>query len=165
MGFLNIFKKNKMVTDMVQAESQLSASELFEQGEIYQTLNPEKAFQYYLQSANKGYSKAMHKVGQCYLYKDKGATFDIQKSVYWYKKAAENDDPKAMAMLSWFYMAGMGVPQSDEIAKQWMQKAMAIGDEKTVTIVKRKLDNYEKEKKIIIALFEVAIEMNGIPRK
>ena len=51
------FKKRQMVNKM-------TAEELFEQGEVYQTQNPKKAFQYYFQAADMGDSKAMQKVAQ-----------------------------------------------------------------------------------------------------
>jgi len=142
-----------------------TAEELFEQGEAYQVQNPEKAFQCYFQAANMGYTKAMHKVGQCYLHKGRGVDFDIKKSAYWLEKAAENGDAKAMAMLAWHYMAGIAVSQSDEIAKKWMQNAIDIGDEKTASVVQRELDDYENKKATVTALFQTAVEMGGIPTR
>lgn len=45
-----------------------------------------KVFQYYLQAANAGHTKAMKRVGHCYLYQGQGVSFDIEQSEYWYKK-------------------------------------------------------------------------------
>lgn len=151
-------KKEQMVNKM-------TAEELLEQGEAYQMQNPEKAFQYYFQAANMGNSKAMQKVAQCYLYQGRGAKFDIEKSAYWYEKAAESGEVKAMAMLAWHYMAGIAVSQSDDTARKWMEKAIETGDEKTAMVVKRELDDYENKKSVVTALFRTAVEMGGIPSK
>lgn len=148
-----------------QHKKQNTAEELFAQGEFLQLQNPEKAFQYYLQAANMGYPQAMYKVGQAYLFQGKGVDFSIKQSAYWYEQSAKCGFDKGMAMTAWHYMAGLGVTQSDETAKQWMQKAIETGDEKTVAIVKRELNNYESQKATVTALLKTAIEMKGIPPK
>lgn len=70
-----------------------------------------------------------------------------------------------MAMISWFYMAAQGVPQSDEAAKSWLHKATNTVDEKLATIAKMELDEFETTKQTATALFKTAIEMGGIPPK
>lgn len=164
MGLFSIFKRKRLL-DERNVKTFQTADELFEMGEACVAQDMHKAFQYYLQAANAGHTKAMKRVGHCYLYQGQGTSFDIEQSACWYKKAAESGEPGAMALLSWFYMAGQGVPQSDVTAKSWLQKAINIGDERLAAKAKRELDEFETTKQTVTALFKVAIEMGGIPPK
>lgn len=158
MRLFNFFNNNKQ-------QKQNTPEELFEFAESLKLKNPEKAFQYYLQAANMGHAIAMYMVGQAYLYKGKGADFNIEQAAYWYEQSAQNGYDKGMAVTAWFYMAGIVMPQSDEIAKQWMQKAIEVGDEKTAVIVEGNFNNFANYKINITALLNVAIDMEGIPPK
>lgn len=157
------FFRKPMAMDGEMQPMTATAEELFERGEeAYRDQNLGAAFCLYLQAAEMGYPKAMRKVGQTYLHKGRGVDFDIQQSAYWLQKAAENGDAKAMAQTSWFYMSGIGAPQSDDMAKQWMQKAIDLGDEETAAIMRRDLDDYENKKLTVTVLLESAIEFGGI---
>lgn len=172
MGLLDIFKKNdgRSAQPQTQPQLQLTADEVLEQGKAFESLGDmEAAFKTYLQAAEMGNTEAMHKVGQAYLYKHKGAPFDLKKSAYWYEKAAKGGLPSSMMMLSQCYLAGAGVPESDEIARQWMERAIdesrRIGENKTIEIATRRLNDMAGTKKTLQALYKVAVEMEGIPPK
>lgn len=105
----------------------------------------------------------MNKVGFCYLYQGRGAVFDIDKSFLWFKKGAEKGNTGCMMMLSQFYISGVGVAQSDEIAKKWMRRVIEIDDDKTAAAAKRRLDDFEMTRTTLTALMTTAVEMNGIP--
>lgn len=152
-----------MVT--VSKPSQPTANELFKQGQAFQSQNPEKAFQCYLQSAEMGYPMAMAKVGYSYLYQGNGVEYDIKKAAYWYEKAANAGYTKSMMMTSFFYMAGAGVDQSDDTAKKWINKAAESADARTVATAKEQLNDYDNCKRIWTALFDTAEEIGGIPPK
>jgi len=147
--------------------SVLSAEDLLEEAKETRLQNREAAFPLFFKAAEMGSIEAMHIVGQSYLYLHSGAPFDLEKSAYWYKKAAENGRVGSMIMLSQCYLAGAGVPESDAIAKQWLERALAAAektkDQRTVEIIKRRLCNLEDEKISMKALYASATELGGIP--
>ncbi len=68
----------------------------------YDNNNKQAAFEWYLESAEKGFTEAQVKVG--YMYKDgKGTSKDYQKSVIWFKKAAKKGHLKAQEELAQLY--------------------------------------------------------------
>lgn len=169
MGLFYIFKKKESIS-ATQAQRQLTTDELLEQGKAYESQGDmEAAFKTYLQAAEMGDTEAMHKVGQAYLYKHKGAPFDLKKSAEWYEKAAKGGYIPSMMMLSQCYLAGAGVPESDEIAKQWMERAIEeakrTGETKTIEIATSRLNDMAGTKKSMQALYTVAVQMEGIPPK
>ncbi len=169
MGLFDIFKKNGGSAPS-QAQRHLTADELLEQGKAYEAQGDmEAAFKTYLQAAEMGNTEAMHKVGQAYLYKHKGAPFDLKKSAVWYEKAAKGGYIPSMMMLSQCYLAGAGVPESDEIAKQWMERAIEeakrAGETKTIEIATRRLNDMAGTKMTLQAIYTVAVQMEGIPPK
>lgn len=170
MALLDIFKKKDDHSAPPQAHPQLTADELLEQGKAFESQgDKEAAFKTYLQAAETGNTVAMHKVAQSYLYKYRGAPFDIKKSAEWYEKAAKGGFIPSMMMLSQCYLAGAGVPESDEIAKQWMERALEearrTGDTKIIEIATRRLNDIPMTKQVLKALYSSATEMGGIPPK
>lgn len=170
MGLLDIFKKKEDHAAPWQAHPQLAADEVLEQGKAFESQGDmEAAFGAYLQAAEMGDIEAMPKVGQAYLYKYKGAPFDLKKSAEWYEKAAEGGRIPSMIMISQFYLAGAGVPESDEIAKQWLERALEearrTGETKAIEIATRRLNDIVVTKEAVKALYAAAIEMGGIPPK
>lgn len=166
MGLLDIFKKKDGGSAPPQA--QLTADEVLEQGKALEAQGDmEAAFKTYFQAAEMGNTEAMHKVGQAYLYKHKGAPFDLKKSAEWYEKAAKGGFVPSMMMLSQCYLAGAGLAESDEIAKQWMERAIEksklIGETKTIEIATRRMNDMAGTKISMKALYAVAVEMEGIP--
>lgn len=169
MGLLDIFKKNGGSMPP-QAQPHLTADEVLEQGKALESQGDiEAAFTAYLQAADMGDTLAMHKVGQAYLYKYRGAPFDLKKSAEWYEKAAKGGRIASMMMLSQCYLAGAGVPESDEIAKQWMERALEearrTGETRTIEIATRRLNDMAGTKRDMKALYAAATEMGGIPPK
>ncbi len=57
-----------------------------------------KSFEYYLKSANMGYSVAQNNIG-CYYEKGKGIKKNLTKAYNWYKKSANQNDESAMHKL------------------------------------------------------------------
>lgn len=170
MGLFDIFKKKNDYSDPPETQPQLTADEVLEQGKAFAAQGDmEAAFKAYLQAAEMGNTEAMHKVGQAYVFKHKGAPFDLKKSAEWFEKAARGGCTDSMMLLSQCYLAGAGVPESDEIAKQWMERAIEVakrvGDTKTIEIATNRLNDMDMTKKTMRALYETAVEMGGIPPK
>lgn len=170
MGLFDVFKKKNdhSIPPQAQAQPQLTADELLEQGKAFESQGDmEAAFKAYLQAAEMGDALAMHKVAQSYLYKHRGAPFDLKKSAEWYEKAAESGRIASMVMVSQCYIAGAGVPESDEIARQWLERALEeakrTGEARTVEIATRRLNDMAGHKRDMKALYAAATEMGGIP--
>ncbi len=168
MGLLDIFKKKEDRSAPQQAQLQLAADEVLEQGKAYATQGDmDAAFKAYLQAAEMGNIKAMHKVGQTYLFKHQGAPFDLEKSAEWHEKAAKGGNVPSMMMLSQCYLAGAGVPESDEIAKQWMERAVEeskrTGEARMGEIATERLNDMARAKQSMQVLYSVATQMEGIP--
>lgn len=159
MGFFDIFQKKDDRSAHSQTQTQLTADELLEQGKAYQSQGDmEAAFKTYLQGAEMGDTEAMYRVAHSYLYKYRGAPFDLKKSAEWYEKAANAGYTRAMVMLSQFYLAGAGVPESDEIAKQWLERALEAakqaGETKTMEIATKRLNAISATRQALKALEE-----------
>ncbi len=168
MGLLDIFKKKEDRSAPQQARPQLTADELLEQGKALESQGDmDAAFKAYLQAAEMGDALAMHKVAQSYLYKYRGAPFDLRKSAEWYEKAAKGGRIASMMMVSQCYIAGAGVPESDEIARQWLERAREeakrTGETRMIEIATRRLNDMAGHKRDMKTLYAVATEMGGIP--
>lgn len=163
--FDKMYKKEPHETTDNYSSSGLTADEVLEQAKAYKALNPEKAFQYFLDAAKMGNQEAMANVGYCFLYQGQGVPFDVNQSVYWYNRAAENGYAKSMIMCAWFCMAGVAVPQDDNKAIEWLQKAVQTGDEKTAAIASKQLNSFEQTKLSALSILRIAVEMDGIPPK
>ena len=163
MGLFNSTKKNR--NQGGNNTNQSLGDKLFQFGKECEESDPSKAFDYFIQAAEMGSIEAMNKVGFCYLYHRNGAPFDIQKSLYWFQKGANEGDAKCMMMLSQFYISGVGVPQSYDTAKELMEKAAKVGDEKTVAIANRRLIDFQNTCLTVTALMETIVEFKGRPPK
>lgn len=150
-------------------KSVLSADDLLEEAKAAREEDSSSGFPLFFKAAEMGNVEAMHIVGQSYLYANSGAPFDLEKSAYWYKKAAEKGRIGSMVMISQCYLAGAGVPESDDIAKQWLELALEAagkaGDQRTVEIVRRRLNSLAETKVSVKALYAYALEVGGIPLK
>lgn len=82
----------------------------------------EKAFQLYEQAAEQGNAEAQYWIGV--LLRDE----DIQKSVEYFEKSAENRYPNGEYELAQCYYNGTGKNQNKEVAFQWYEKAAEQGN-------------------------------------
>ncbi|MDR0485801.1 MAG: sel1 repeat family protein [Elusimicrobiota bacterium] len=106
-----------------------SGESLFKKAQQYgRNGNTEKAFQYYKQSAEKGYAEAQFRLALMYT-DGKGVKRDYGESVKWFRKAAEQGDADAQHSLGIAYYAGRGVKQNYGEAMNWFRKAAEQGDE------------------------------------
>ena len=73
--------------------------------------------------ATAGYADAQNNLGYYY----ETELGDFEKAVYWYKKAAEQDEQYALNNLGICYERGLGVSQNKEMAFRCYYKAAALG--------------------------------------
>ena len=63
------------------------------------------------------------------MYKNgKGIEKNLEKTFYWYQKAAENGQSSAKYNLGWLYQNGFGTEKNLEKAFYWYQKAAENGE-------------------------------------
>ena len=93
----------------------------------------ERAFYWFMQSAEGGFSSAQVVVGRCYAecYSDfdgikiTNITCDLNKAIYWFQKAAEQNHKKAL-----YYLGNYYKDINIKLAKEYWQKAADQGFEK-----------------------------------
>lgn len=95
-----------------------------------------EALETLLPLAAKGHHSSELLVGVIYRM-DKGVPINVEKSVYWIKKSAEDGDAEAAQTLATFYATGDGVKQDDAEALKWYQKAADAGLQSAVNTVER----------------------------
>ena len=61
-------------------------------------------------------------------FKGNGVTQSIDKAIYWYQKAANNDNAEAQNALAECYHLGDGVPKNDLTAISWWEKSAEKGN-------------------------------------
>ncbi|PIA17470.1 HCP-like protein [Coemansia reversa NRRL 1564] len=87
------------------------------------------ARQLYIKAGKLGYVPSQVRLGQAYEYGTLGCTVNAQKSVGWYTRAAEKNDPDAELALSGWYLTGAEpfLPQNDVEAYLWARRAADRG--------------------------------------
>ncbi len=88
----------------------------------FNTQQYEACFQGHLELAQQGYPLAECQVGYFY-YDGLGVEKDLEKAVYWTRRAADHGDRDGQCNLAWFHEDGIGVAQDLEQAAFWYRKA------------------------------------------
>jgi len=102
----------------------------FEKGGIPSLIVDEAyARQLYTRAAQLGYVPSQFKLGCCYEYGTLTCPVDPKRSIAWYTKAAEKEDPESELALSGWYLTGAEgiLTQSDTEAYLWARKAADKG--------------------------------------
>lgn len=73
--------------------------------------------------AQKGNAAAMYRIGLFYYYGLRGVRRDHNKALYWFSKAVEKGEPKAMELLGEIYARGAGVERNYTKALEWLALA------------------------------------------
>ncbi len=111
----------------VEAESTMSASEMFNKGnDYYHSGNYTEAVKWYRKAADQGYAGAQCNLGLCYD-NGNGVTQSYTEAVKWYRKAADQGSVYAQCNLGYCYEMGNGVTQSYTEAVKWYRKAADQG--------------------------------------
>lgn len=82
----------------------------------------DKCFEGHLALAEQGYPLAECQIGYFY-YDGLGVEKDLEKAVYWTRRAAEHGDRDGQLNLACFYEEAVGVEQDLEKAKHWYYQA------------------------------------------
>ncbi len=92
----------------------------------FNTQQYEKCFEGHLALAQQGYPLAECQVGYFY-YEGLGVEKDLEKAVYWTRRAADHGDRDGQCNLAWFHEDAMGVERDMEQAIFWYRKAALQG--------------------------------------
>ncbi len=82
----------------------------------------DKCFEGHLALARQGYPLAECQIGYFY-YDGLGVEQDLEKAVYWTRRAADHGDRDGQCNLAWFHEDGIGVERDMEQAIFWYRKA------------------------------------------
>ena len=105
-----------------------SAEELFNEAlTLDDNKEFEKAFGFYLKSAELGYAPGQRCLGYCYNHGE-GVSKDYAEAVKWYRKAAEQGDAVAQYNLGRCHYNGEGVSKDYVEAVKWCRKAADQGN-------------------------------------
>ncbi len=88
----------------------------------FNTQQYEECFAGHLALAEQGYPLAECQIGYFY-YGGLGVETDLQKAVYWTRRAADHGDRDGQCNLAWFHEDGIGVEHDLEQAAFWYRKA------------------------------------------
>ena len=88
----------------------------------FNTQQYEKCFEGHLILAEQGYPLAECQVGYFY-YDGLGVEKDLEKAVWWTRRAADHGDRDGQCNLAWFYEDGIGVERDLEQAAFWYRQA------------------------------------------
>ena len=93
------------------------------------TLDYNKALQYFLKAAEKGLADAMYQVGSIYQ-NGQGVEKDMKKACRWYEKGAHRGDADCQNLFGGSFYSGVGnYPKSFESAVEWWEKAFLQGND------------------------------------
>ena len=85
------------------------------------------AFQALVNEAVNDDMQAQCSVGDIYA-DETSDVYNVEKAVYWYKRAAEQGHSKAQWLLGASYSQGVGIEKNPEEAENWLQKSAGSGD-------------------------------------
>ncbi len=88
----------------------------------FNTKQYEKCFEGHLVLAKQGYPLAECQIGYFY-YDGLGIEKDLEKAIYWTRRAAEHGDRDGQCNLAWFHEDAIGVEKDIEQAIFWYKKA------------------------------------------
>jgi len=89
--------------------------------------NQAASFHWYLKAANLGHVEAQHVVSVKYEKGTNGVGLNIEKSIFWLTKAAENKDKEAQSQLGSKFIMGNGVEKDVHKAIHWHKRAANNG--------------------------------------
>ena len=92
----------------------------------FNTQQYEKCFEGHLALAEQGYPLAECQVGYFY-YEGLGVEKDLEKAVWWTRRAADHGDRDGQCNLAWFYEDAIGVERDMEQAAFWYRQAALQG--------------------------------------
>ena len=120
------------------------ATQNFEMAQEFSEMgNKILAFQHYLKAAEAGIVPAMTACGNFYLDGEDGIKQDIEKAVYWFKKAAALNNVTAMNNLGYIYE----IQNEYALALHWYKKSAELGDITAMMNLSGVYKTYYKDRK------------------
>ncbi|EFC42498.1 predicted protein [Naegleria gruberi] len=104
------------------------------------TKNPDQAFRSYEIAAEKGNIYAMRNLGDMYSFGEGSLEVDKKKSLEYFRKAAEFDDPESLFALGYYYREGIEVQVDKEKSLYYYNKAAELGMIKSISYLYGKND-------------------------
>ena len=93
------------------------------------TLDYNKALQYFLKAAEKGLADAMYQVGSIYQ-NGQGVEKDMKKAFHWYERGANLGDAACQSVFGSSFYIGVGnYPKNFQLAVEWWEKAFLQGND------------------------------------
>lgn len=133
MGLFGFGKKHNSAgeTKSPNTEShQQRAESLFKRGAaLFDEHNFKEAIPLILEAAELGYADAQNHMGVNYRLGE-GVPKDVQKGIDWYRKAAAQDNVKALLNLGLVYKRGVDLPQDLKEAARLIQRSAELGHAK-----------------------------------
>lgn len=80
-------------------------------------------FQIIEYQAQKGNAAAMYRIGVLYYYGLRGVRRDHARALFWFSKAVDKGEPRAMELLGEIYARGAGVERNYTKAFEWLKLA------------------------------------------
>ena len=120
------------VTLKAHAQKVFNAREIYDQGYQYiqglhKPYDPEKAMGLFLESAEKGYSRAMNAIGNMYL-EGIAVPVNVDSAEYWYERAGKKGYAVAWKNLGRMYQLDASVPQDFKRSAEYFRKGSEAGD-------------------------------------
>ena len=84
----------------------------------------EKAFEWFLKSAQEGNRFAQYSLGNLYYYGN-GTDKDLSQAFHWYMKSAEQGQPYAAYAAAQMYNKGESVTKDEQLAQEYYKQALA----------------------------------------
>src|SRR5437764_5983885 len=81
-----------------------------------------------LRSAEHGQVDAQHEAGNLYSRGIDGMPKDLSKDFFWFRKGAENGNPRSQLDVGAMYGAGLGVEKNSEEAVKWFRHSTEQGN-------------------------------------
>jgi TPR repeat protein len=94
-----------------------------------------KAWKYFKQSADKGWSEAIHHMGEMYENGTSPEGTQLPKAAHLYKVAAEMGHLDAMTNYGNLLLKGKGVEKNEKLAAEWISKAAEKGHSKALNLL------------------------------
>ncbi len=108
------------------AAAQYAISEIYFAGE-YVVQDIDQALKWLFKAANIGLDMAQHALGARYSTEDMGLAVDYVQSVFWYRKAAEQNHAASQYSLGLKYFYGLGTEREFDQAFTWIHRAAKNG--------------------------------------
>jgi hypothetical protein len=131
-GLLNSFQKRREAEEAEEAAAKASEDLYNSAIELSKTAETSddktEIFEMIREAAWKEYQPAMIELSYCFE-TGYGVSQDLPRSVFWLRKAADLDNPRAMCLLAAKLCKGEGVPVNEEKAYGWVRRAADLGYE------------------------------------